>query len=393
MRRRNFPEPVDIFSYSSIETPEGMCFRVQSEEWPRMMERPLSIKPGTYKAYKPFFVFFSLLSFFLVNLRNIGSGSTIKLKNVTDEKETLFCPEQPAGYLGQRQEIPPGSPVLFLIPCDTRHPEFRDIWRKHLFPLMPSLNFDAVFLVENSQESEFDAAEAEQYGDIAFYDIPSYKLSMAGFYYRAMEGFRYALKQEKKYEWLIRGDIDAFYCLHHIRLEVNALESKRRPKSKPGIHWSHFYGDGAGGQPGPPISDVYEILNRYAAREALKYAEEAMHDGIWDFDKVGVYGSNIADLSPNVTQVHDVRWAFGAGTSGDTFWNSGFLGFDFADECLCANWLAIHLGKNDLATKFEKLASNAGESQKRPIEFDQPYPPVGAKFGFSSPYSGGCGET
>ena len=33
-------------------------------------------------------------------------------------------------------------------------------------------------------------------------------------------------------------------------------------------------------------------------------------------------------------------------TSGKTFWNSGFLGYEFANhDCLCANWLAVHLGK------------------------------------------------
>jgi len=324
----------------------------------------------------------------------ISHGSIFAERNLseTSEQETLQCPDQPAGYLGQRQNISPGSPVLFLIPCDTRYPEFRTIWRKHLFPHMSSLNFDAVFLVEKSLQSEVGAAEVEEYGDIAFYDVPTYNDQLAGFYYRAMEGWRYGLNQVKQYEWFIRGDMDAFYCLHHIRLEINALELKDRPKSKPGIHWSHFYGDGAGGQNGPPVSDVYEIFNRYAAEEALKYAPEAMHDGIWDLNTVEVYGSNIADLSPNVTRVHDVRWAYGPGVNGDTFWNSGFLGYDFADECICANWLAIHLGKANLDAKFEQLASHAKESQSKNIEFDQLSPPVGAKLGFSAPYFqvGGC---
>ena len=31
---------------------------------------------------------------------------------------------------------------------------------------------------------------------------------------------------KKKYEWFIRPDMDAFYCLHHIRLEMNRLERK-----------------------------------------------------------------------------------------------------------------------------------------------------------------------
>ena len=129
--------------------------------------------------------------------------------------------------------------------------------------------------------------------------------------------------------------MDAFYCLHHIRFELNALEAKERPESKPGIHWAHFYGDGKdGGQPGPPVSDVHEVLNRYAAQEALKYAPEAMHDGIWDLDAVEVYGSNIADLSPNVTQIHDIRWAFQGGAPDFNFisyWNSGFASNDYAN--------------------------------------------------------------
>lgn len=321
----------------------------------------------------------------------ISHGSIFAKRNLS---ENLQCPDQPAGYVGQRQKISPGSPVLFLIPCDTRYPEFRTIWRKHLFPHMSSLNFDAIFLVEKSLQSEVDAGEVEEYGDIAFYDVPTYNDQLAGFYYRAMEGWRYGLNQVKQYEWFIRGDMDAFYCLHHIRLEINALELKDRPKSKPGIHWSHFYGDGAGGQDGPPVSDVYEVFNRYAAEEALKYAPEAMHDGIWDLNTVEVYGSNIADLSPNVTRVHDVRWAYGPGVNGDTFWNTGFLGYNFADECICANWLAIHLGKANLDAKFEQLASHAKESQSKNIEFDQLSPPVGAKLGFSSPYFevGGCAD-
>ena len=58
------------------------------------------------------------------------------------------------------------------------------------------------------------------------------------------------------------------------------------------------------------VSDVHEIFNRYAAQEALVYAGFAMHDGIWDLGSVDmVYGSNVADLSPNVTQVHDILWA------------------------------------------------------------------------------------
>jgi hypothetical protein len=112
------------------------------------------------------------------------------------------------------------------------------------------------------------------------------------------------------------------------------------------------------------------------------YAGFAMHDGIWDLGSVDmVYGSNVADLSPNVTQVHDIRWAYAQGSpnsNGDTFWNSGFIGYEFADKCIFANWLAIHLGKTDLDAKFEQLASYEKESQERKsIEFNQPSPPAG----------------
>ena len=240
--------------------------------------------------------------------------------------------------------------------------------------------------------SDISAAEIKEYGDIAFYDVPHYKEPLAGFYYRAMAGWLYGLNQKKQYEWFIRPDMDAFYCLHHIRLELNALDAKERPETKPGIHWSHFYGDGSGGQPGPPVSDVQEIFNRVAAEEALKYAKEAMHDGIWDLEAVEVYGSNVADLSPKVMQVHDVRWAYGPGVNGKTFWNSGFLGFDYgATECLCANWLSIHLGKANLETRFEALKSYAAKSQEKIIDFDQDIP-AGALIGSSPPYFrvGGC---
>ena len=188
--------------------------------------------------------------------------------------------------------------------------------------------------------------------------------------------------------------MDAFYCLHHIRFELNALEAKERPESKPGIHWAHFYGDGKdGGQPGPPVSDVHEVLNRYAAQEALKYAPEAMHDGIWDLDAVEVYGSNIADLSPNVTQIHDIRWVFQGGSPDFDFisyWNSGFVSNDYANECICANWLAWHVKKDDLAVRYINMAAWAEESQTKTIEFNQPIP-VGAQIGYP-PFPGvdGC---
>ena len=103
-------------------------------------------------------------------------------------QETLQCPVEPAGYLGTRQDIPPGSPVLWIIPCDVRYPEFRTIWRNHLFPHMPALNFDAVFLVEKSSKAHVDPAEVEEYGDIVFYDVPAYTdVVLAGFYFPCNE--------------------------------------------------------------------------------------------------------------------------------------------------------------------------------------------------------------
>jgi hypothetical protein len=340
-------------------------------------------------------VWYSNTLFFTSSSVTTPAVVTVRREDLADGEEPhqrMHCPKTPAGYSGTRQNISPGSPVLFLIPHDTKYPSFRNIWRKNLFPLMPDLNMDAVFLVEKSQMSDISATEIKEYGDIGFYDVPHYKEPLAGFYYRAMQGWRYGLNQEKQYEWFIRPDMDAFYCLHHIRLELNALEAKERPETKPGIHWSHFYGDGSGGQPGPPVSDVQEIFNRFAAEEALKYAKEAMHDGIWDLKAVEVYGSNVADLSPNVTQVHDIRWSYGPGVTGDTFWNSGFLGYDYgATECFCANWLSIHLGKANLTMKFEALRSHAAESQYKIIDFDQGTP-NGALIGSSPPYFsvGGC---
>ena len=66
---------------------------------------------------------------------------------------------------------------------------------------MPALNFDDVFLVEESLKTHVDPAEVdlEEYGDIVFYDVPAYTdVVLAGFYYRAMEGYRYGLNQEKQ---------------------------------------------------------------------------------------------------------------------------------------------------------------------------------------------------
>ncbi len=337
----------------------------------------------------------SSMFFFAVLLFLSDDTSFSRTLFETNEPDILQCPAEPAGYLGSRQDIvsPAGSPVLFVINCDVKNPEFRSIWRKHLFPLMPALNFDAVFLVEKNLESSIDTAEVAEYGDIVFYDVPQYLDNLSGFYYRAIEGYRYGLSLETQYEWFIRPDMDAFYCLQHIRLELNALEAAKetRDETMPGIHWAHFYGDGDGGQPGPPVSDVHEVLNRFAAEEALKYAADAMVDGHWQLDTVEVYGTNVVDLSPNVTQVHDIRWAYGQGASGATYWNSGFIGFDFVNECVCANWLAVHLGKNQLGSKFERMRGFEELSRSKKIEFNRPNP-EGSQIGSSAPYFsvGGC---
>jgi len=319
--------------------------------------------------------------------------TSFQLNVPSEQKSTLYCPEHPSGNQELRKDKIDGSPVLFLIPTEGHQIEFRRIWRSYLFPHMASLNMDAVFLIEKQKQTANDTAEALDFGDIQFYDVPKYNAPLWGFYYRAVEGYRLGLNQKKKkYEWFIRPDSDAFYCLHHIRLELNALDAKKRPEGKPGIHWAHFYGDGAGGQAGVPVSDVHEILNRYAAEEGLKYAKQAMVNETWDLATVHVYGSNIVDLSPNVTQIRDIRWAYGPGVKGETFWNSGFLGYEFANQdCLCANWLAVHLGKKGISSRFKQLSSIATASQNRNIEFNQPMP-RGTKFGHSAPYFkvGGC---
>lgn len=305
-------------------------------------------------------------------------------------RETLNCPESPLGYWRSRENIDPGSPAVFLIPLDLEYPEFRELWRKYLFPHMKELNFDAFFLVENKTNTSIEEAN-----DTVVFNVPPYSKPLWGHYFRTVFGLEVGLRMATKYEWFIRPDTDAFYCLHHIRLEMNELELRDRPNkdTKPGIHWSHYYGDGAGGQPGPPISDVHEVYNRHAAIQVAKNGKQFIHDGIWDYEAADVYAADVSDLSPTVTQVHDIRWAYYAAPN-QTLWNTGFLGIDFATECFCANWLAIHLRKQSLGTKFERLATLAEVSQKKGLRFDKQFPPPGAKFGFAAPYnpSGFCSK-
>ena len=55
---------------------------------------------------------------------------------------------------------------------------------------MPALNFDDVFLVEESLKTHVDPAEVdlEEYGDIVFYDVPAYTdVVLAGFYFPCNE--------------------------------------------------------------------------------------------------------------------------------------------------------------------------------------------------------------
>ena len=302
---------------------------------------------------------------------------------------SLSCPLEPLGSQVFRNVIS-GSPVIWLIASNNK--TFRDIWRRYLLPRMRSFNFDTIFLIEDSKRTVDDTLEQANYGDMAFLKVPPYDDELTGFYFRAIKGYEWGLHHSgKQYEWFIRPDMDSYYCLHHIRLELNGLEQKLH-RHKPGIHWAHFYGDGAGGQPGIPVSDVHEVFNRFAVGEALKYADKILRSGrTWNITTAEVLGSNIADLSPNVTQIHDIRWAFGPGAHGESFWNSGFLNFEHLDDCLCANWLAIHLGKTQLESRVAQATKMEANVIGRHVQFSQPMP-TQALIGWDSPYFvvGGC---
>ena len=149
----------------------------------------------------------------------------------------LSCPLEPLGSQNSRNVVS-GSPVIWLIASNNK--QFRDIWRRHLLPRMRDFNFDAIFLIEESKRTIDDTLEQAYNGDIAFLKVPPYDDELTGFYFRAIKGYEWGLHHPgKKYEWFIRPDMDAYYCLHHIRLELNELEQKLH-RLKPGIQLGTF---------------------------------------------------------------------------------------------------------------------------------------------------------